>query len=127
VQVHEAARVALDLASVQEASSELHAVAYVCAASPPLPAGGRQLLARLVAGVASAVRNVPSATGSRHGVSDARTGDGVREGRLATACRHTTDTPYRYAAHQTAEPAGRAAVTALTADVGQVLGQLIII
>ena len=92
MQVHEATSVAFDLTGVQEASGELHAVADIRTATSPFPAGGRQLLARLVTRVAAAVRYVPPAARRRHGVRDARTGDGVREGRLATACRYTVNT-----------------------------------
>jgi hypothetical protein len=49
-----------------------------------------------VARVAAAVRDVPPAASRRHGVSDARTGDSVREGCFATACRDRVETRVSY-------------------------------
>jgi hypothetical protein len=47
-----------------------------------------------VAGITAAVRDVPPAASRRHGVSDARARNGVREGGLPTACGRSGDMCY---------------------------------
>lgn len=84
VEIHEAAGIALDLASVEELAGEAHAKAHVHAAAAPFPAARAgalkgQLLALLVPRVAAARRDVPPAAGRRHRVRHPRRRDRVRE------------------------------------------------
>jgi len=84
VQVHQPAGVLLDLAGVDEAPRELHAVLDVGRAAAPLPAVLSVVVALLLA-VAAALAEVALAAGRGHRVGDSGCGDGVRERCLPAA------------------------------------------
>lgn len=99
MQVHQPARVLLNLPGIHEAPREFHAVLDVGRAAPPLPGLLVVVVKALLLLVASALAEVALAAGFGHCVSHPGRHDGVGERRLPAAWKEENLPEFRYKDH----------------------------